>query len=129
MISAIIATGLFSTTQSSEASRSIFELMLAGKWSKKSLLATTRSSGDQEVDAAVMAKTMQEVHDGKACGPFSFEEVEAQPNGLWAPVRRFGVRQGDDVRPIDDFLNLATIAHPPPQRRSTSAASTLLLPC
>ena len=36
-------------------------------------------------------------------GPYSFEELECMFNGVWNPVRRFGLMQRNKLRAIDDF--------------------------
>jgi hypothetical protein len=36
-------------------------------------------------------------------GPFSAAEVSKRNGDEWIPSRRFGVRQGGKIRPVDDF--------------------------
>jgi hypothetical protein len=62
-----------------------------------------RGSKDAELDDEVWACTMQEVEDGLLRGPKTAAEVSAQVGPLWTAARRFGIRQGDKVRPIDNF--------------------------
>ena len=55
------------------------------------------------MDSAVYAATAEEVERGWLLGPYSPEELSRAVGPLWVPSRRFGVRQGGKVRPIDDF--------------------------
>ena len=82
---------------------SVGELAQSASASRVALLATVRSSGDPETDAAVFAKTMEELECGWLEGPI-------EPNGLPDDAvvsRRFGIKQssGDSfkIRLIDDF--------------------------
>ena len=65
---------------------------------RKVLLESVRSSGDKEIDAGVYEATMKERDKGFLRGPINVEDV---PSG-GTLTRRFGVRQRDKVRPIDD---------------------------
>ena len=57
------------------------------------------SSGDVEIDKAVWEKTLEEVSEGWLSGPLDPKDV-----GIDEPIsRRFGLKQRDKVRPIDDF--------------------------
>ena len=66
---------------------------------RKVLLESVRSSGDREIDAGVYDATMKERDKGFLRGPIRVEDV---PSG-GTLTRRFGVRQRDKVRPIDDY--------------------------
>ena len=69
------------------------------KLMQKKLVHSMVSSGDESVDCAVWDKTMEEVEQGWLSGPFSLEDI-----GEEEPIsRRFGLKQRDKVRPIDDF--------------------------
>ena len=60
----------------------------------------------------VGAATAKEVQAGWVTGPFTEAEVRDKFGEAWLPARRFGVRQGAKVRPIDDLsrnlVNAAT---------------------
>lgn len=58
-----------------------------------------RSSRDNEVDATVYEKTLEEVSKGWAKGPISYDEL---PTGA-VLSRRFGLKQPGKVRLIDDL--------------------------
>ena len=64
-------------------------------------LATTRS-GDDELDEEVYAATAKEIEAGLLREPFEARELDERL-GLWTPARRFGLRQNNKVRPVDDF--------------------------
>ena len=66
------------------------------------LLKTVRGSGDADLDAAVYEATRKEVESGTLSGPHDAADLDACL-GCWLPARRFGVRQGQQVRPVDDF--------------------------
>ena len=66
---------------------------------QKKTIYSMASSGDDFTDRAVWNKTMEEVQSGWLTGPLSLDEV-----GSDEPIsRRFGLKQRDKVRPIDDF--------------------------
>ena len=44
-----------------------------------------------------------EVTAGLLKGPFSLTEISNQVGNLWIPARRFGLKQGTKIRPVDDF--------------------------
>ena len=89
--------------KSTEATKTIDEVLKAAKWSKPTIRATTRPHKDPNIDVEVLARTEEEVVEGKAIGPLKEEEVDAVLGKAWAPVRRVGLVQGSGVRPIDDF--------------------------
>ena len=95
-------SGLFER-QRTEQTKTCAEPTLAGKLARAAAHAGTKSSGDHEVDVAVWDRTQEEVSDGKASGPFTPRELDDMFQSMWIPVRRFGLRQGADIRPIDDF--------------------------
>ena len=57
---------------------------------------------DPEVDGEVFHRTMEEVAEEKALGPFTEQEVD-NILGAWAPVRRAGLAQSSGIRQIDVF--------------------------
>lgn len=74
-------------------------------WVRHLALATTRSSGNDEVDAALWNETMKDVERGVLRGPFEPKDLDAMfPEG-WVLNRRFPVIQagGAKVRAIDDM--------------------------
>ena len=47
--------------------------------------------------------TLDEVEEGLMAGPFSREEIEEQVGDQWIAARRFGLKQENKIRPIDNF--------------------------
>ena len=47
--------------------------------------------------------TIIEEQAGNLDGPYTAEELEEQVGKLWIAARRFSIRQGQKLRPIDDF--------------------------
>ena len=79
------------------------DLLKASKWSRHAVNATVCSSGDSELDNEVFSISMEEKANGWLLGPVTYDELDNKyPNG-WVAARRFGVRQGEKCRPIDDF--------------------------
>ena len=81
------------------ATKSVGELKESAKASRDATLASMRSGGDGEIDAEVYRKTLDEKADGWICGPIKQEDLPEHA----IVNRRFGIRQGDKVRLIDDF--------------------------
>ena len=63
-------------------------------------------SGDPEMDLAIHETTVAENEKGWLRGPFTHDELNLRHNNRWVLARRFGIRQGDKIRPIDDFSKL-----------------------
>ena len=83
------------------ATKSLKQVLQAGKWSKAVLRSTVRPNRDAELDREVADRTDEEVRDGKA--PFDEEEVDNLLGKCWSPCRRVDLRQGSAIRSIDDF--------------------------
>ena len=58
-----------------------------------------------EVAQAVCDETIEQTAPDKrwVVGPFTADEVTQRLGPCWIPSRRFGVRQGGKIRPVDDF--------------------------
>ena len=84
-----------------EATMTIDDLKRAAKQNRAEVMAMTRSSGDAGLDRAVFDITMDEVAKGWLVGPVEIEDLDFL--GEWTLSRRFGVAQGEKVRPIDDY--------------------------
>ena len=69
----------------------------------KAAAGPARTSVDPWLDQEVRKRTLEEVEEGKADGPYTEEEAAHEVNGPFVPARRVGVVQGGEVRPIDDF--------------------------
>ena len=79
------------------------DLLKASSWSRHVIAATVGPSGDDEMDQEIFRITQEEREKGWLKGPASVEYLDQKFNASWLAARRFGVRQGDKVRPIDDF--------------------------
>ena len=91
---------------------SMEELQKSAKWSVRALLGSIRASDDSEVDIAVYNHTLQEVANGWIVGPLTVAQLTERFGSGWIASRRFGVRQGKKIRPIDnlsEFLVNATV--------------------
>eukprot|EP00435_Cladocopium_sp_Y103_P041803 s1348_g11.t1 len=75
------------------------ELRNVADKARGALLASMRGSGDDALDEGVYAATMKELDKGFLCGPV---DAQSLPQGATL-TRRFGVVQGEKVRPIDDY--------------------------
>ena len=63
---------------------------------QRTVIDSMRPSGDYELDLAVTKTTEDEVARGWLTGPWTGQA------GALGPVPRFGVKQGDSVRAVDD---------------------------
>ena len=68
------------------------------KLARTALLASVRGSGDKDLDVAVYEETRKELDKGFLSGPI---DPNVLPEGATL-TRRFGVKQKEKVRPIDD---------------------------
>ena len=75
------------------------ELRRAAKRTRKSIIQSTRGSDDPAVDLGVYQSTLDEMQRGWLHGPYMEHELEDD----FTVTRRFGVRQGAKVRPIDNY--------------------------
>jgi len=66
----------------------------------------TPQSGHQwsKDDQELWHTTLLEEKAGNLEGPFTSEELESHIGKLWIVARRSAVRQGEKLRPIDDFF-------------------------
>eukprot|EP00972_Heterocapsa_arctica_P078312 11547139-Heterocapsa_arctica.AAC.1 len=84
------------------AEGSVRDLLAQSKSAKAAAKVSTRASSDSELDKEVWEATKKEIQEGWLRGPFSEDELDSKYQ-LWVPARRFGLRQGGKVRPVDDF--------------------------
>ena len=85
------------------ATVTIEQLMKSSRWSRQVVMARSGKSDDDDIDKAVWEATAEELRKGWLAGPFDVESLRKLLGPLFVISRRFGVRQGDNVRPIDDF--------------------------
>ena len=100
------------------AKQAVSTLISNASSSNKSIVHRTRSSGSEDADLAVYTKTLEEVEKGWLLGPL---DPATLPQGA-VISRRFGLRQPDKVRPIDDMsvsgINATVQAAERPRPRS-----------
>ena len=75
------------------------ELRPSAKRTRKAIIQSTRGSGDPAVDLGVYHSTLDEMQRGWLHGPYGEQELGDDIT----VARRFGVRQGSKVRPIDNY--------------------------
>ena len=74
-------------------------LALRSSLTHKQSIDAACGSGDHEIDVGVWEQTQDEILSGWLEGPLSPDAVDPSE-----PVsRRFGIRQGNKIRPVDDF--------------------------
>ena len=86
------------------------ELKMATESIREEVLAATGPGEDPDMDTTVYEATMEEVKRGWLTGPLTISQLSAVDG--WIPSKRFGVRQGEKVRCIDDYaLSRINSAH------------------
>ena len=73
---------------------------------RRSLKAGSKACSSREEHAIaveVMRKTVAEVEKGLASGPHDEQQLTNLLGPRWVPSRRFGIQQGEKVRPIDGY--------------------------
>ena len=80
------------------------ELIKHSRHLKPALWSKIRNSPKSDFDDDLWTLTMEEVTTKRWLdGPYSYDELECLFEGVWNPVRRFGVWQRNKLRAIDDF--------------------------
>ena len=80
------------------------ELVKHSRHLKPALWSKIRSAPKSDFDDDLWALTMEEVTTKRWLdGPYSYDELECLFEGVWNPVRRFGVWQRNKLRAIDGF--------------------------
>ena len=79
------------------------DLLTSARWTRHSILGSTGPSGDEALDNEVWAETQEEVSKGWLVPVLESELDSRFGKGAWSPARRFGLRQGDAMRAIDDY--------------------------
>ena len=83
---------------------SVQQLKESSVWARKMIHSSCRRVGsDPEVAQAVFDETQQQIQDGWVRGPFTATELDEKYDRCWIPSKRFGVRQGNKIRAVDDF--------------------------
>ena len=85
-----------------EASSNMNQLMRKAAERRANLASLCSTSGDHDLDKRLWDATLTEVEHGWLEGPLEADELDRRFPGGWLPMRRFGIIQGNKVRPIDD---------------------------
>ena len=96
------ATGVFPAKEN-PATRTMTEVLADARRAQRAVLGARDGSGDDELDSELYRVTLEEQREGWLSEPLSQGELGRMLGPRWVPVRRFGLRQGGKVRPIDDF--------------------------
>ena len=96
------ACGIFKP-QVNIPSLSVSQLQQNTKYLRPAILGRMKLTEGSELQTELMEVTEAEKAKGWLEGPFSVDEVAEKFGPNWLPVRRFGVKQKDKTRPIDDF--------------------------
>ena len=75
------------------------ELHSSAKRTRKAIIHSTTGSDDAAVDIGVYQSTLDEKERGWLHGPYTEQQLEDN----CTVTRRFGVRQGSKIRPIDNY--------------------------
>jgi hypothetical protein len=105
LVGDINASGQF-TQQFKPAILGVEQLRQTAVWAQKAVVSSCKMIlEDMEVAQAVWEETMEQAspEKGWVLGPFSANEISERLGPNWIPSRRFGVRQGGKIRPVDDF--------------------------
>ena len=78
------------------------ELRKNSVWIRESIIPQIKSSGDDHFDRVVWEQTIQEEQDGWLSEPISKEHLDKKYSNQWLAIPRFGIKQGNKIRGIDD---------------------------
>ena len=119
-------TGIFES-RFKPADITVSELKQSAYSESRAMFNSARSSGDDEIDLAVLEKTQEEVQSGWAHGPIPFEELP--PHAILS--RRFGLKQPGKIRLIDDLsgslVNATVQTNESPKPHTTDMVAALSL--
>ena len=82
------------------------QLRQTSVWAQQAVVGSCkRVLEDKEVAQSVWDETMSQASEDRrwVLGPFTAREISERVGECWVPARRFGVRQGGKIRPVDDF--------------------------
>lgn len=97
------STGLFEDAEACQPAMDDVQLMKSSRWSRKMVAGRESNTMDMELNKDVWEITMKEVEKGWLQGPLSDSQVKSLVGPLYVVSPRFGLRQSDKVRPIDDM--------------------------
>lgn len=83
------------------ASLSVEQLKQAAIWSQRAVVGECKKVGSDPEIAKEIGEESAERQWVR--GPFTAAQIPDRQGPNWIPSRRFGVRQGNKIRPVDDF--------------------------
>ena len=84
-------------------SLTVEQVTKAARWTRNVSKTRSSSSKDCQADKEVWARSKAEIQKHHLRGPFTSEQLSAMLGPLFVVSRRFGIQQGDKVRPVDDM--------------------------
>ena len=102
LVKNLAATGIWEKTDINLAKCDVKAVWANARHAQRTVLSPSRQK-DDDLQAEVWKATMEEAEDELIIGPLTPDQVAKEVGPLWVPARRFGIRQGDKVRPIDNF--------------------------
>eukprot|EP00435_Cladocopium_sp_Y103_P059286 s1864_g21.t1 len=88
------------------AALGVEQLRQTAVWAQKAVVAScSKQADDMEVAVSVWEETLEQAaaEKGWVKGPFTAQQITERQGQHWIPSKRFGVRQGGKIRPVDDF--------------------------
>ena len=79
------------------------QLMKTTRWTRRAILGKTAATADDEAAAQVWQDAQEEVSRGWLTGPYTEEDLKRVLGPLFVVSKRFGLKQADKVRAIDDL--------------------------
>ena len=101
VVGPVPASGVFPAFRR-HASSSVQGLRSEAAAARNALRSSKPPSDDTDLVEAVYSETLDEVGRGWLKGPFESSTLDLRYE-WWLPARRFGIRQGDKLRAIDDY--------------------------
>ena len=94
--------GIWKESDEKESRCSAEQLWALSKEAQDEVLVP-RTIKNRAVEDSVWKTTLEEVKDKLLDGPFTREQIADMVGEEWIAARRFGLEQGDKIRPIDNF--------------------------
>ena len=96
-------TGIWEKSDEKMPRMEVRHLWASSQTAQAKVRDQSRSRGDDGLAKAVWDLTLEEAKNETIIGPLTEEEITSQVGKCWVPARRFGLKQGSKIRPIDDF--------------------------
>ena len=98
-------TGIWTNTDDKLPKTNVRHLWASAKQAQADCMNHSHQKDDELADDVwkLTAGKDGEVDSGVLKGPFTPKEISEQVGSLWIPARRFGIKQGAKIRPVDDF--------------------------